>query len=152
MESMNLTLTELYSNKDVTVVEEVEVVEEVPLTDLENIPFAVVEKVPTFPGCSGSNAELKECMTQKVRKHVAENFNHAVGNNLDLESVSRIFVSFKINNSGYLTNIRARAQHPDLEEEALRVMQLLPNMQPGEQKGEPVAVLYSLPITFKIQE
>ena len=127
--------------------------EKVPLRDLENIPFAVVEKVPTYPGCSGStNEELKKCMSQKIGAFVGEQFDFKIGNNLDLEETNRIFVAFRVDKDGNVTNIRSRAPHPELEKEADRVIKTLPKMQPGEQDGRPVSVLYSLPITFKISE
>jgi protein TonB len=47
--------------------------------------------------------------------------------------------------------VRARAPHPRLEKEAVEVVQSLPNMTPGKQRGKPVGVLYSLPIVFDIQ-
>lgn len=127
-------------------------IEKVPLRDLENIPFAVIEQVPTYPGCSGTNEELRNCMTEKISQYVGEHFNYDIGDNLDLEETNRIFVAFRIDKNGNVTNVRSRAAHPVLETEATRVIQGLPKMQPGEQDGRPVGVLYSLPITFKIQE
>ncbi len=121
--------------------------------DAHAVPYAVIEKVPTYPGCSGStNEELKKCMSDKIAKTVNRGFNTSLGQELGLTGVNRIFVSFMINKSGEIVNIRSRASHPGLEKEAERVIKTLPQMKPGEQNGEPVDVLYSLPITFKIQE
>ncbi len=120
----------------------------------ESVPFAVIEQVPVFPGCEGlaSNEERKQCMSNNVAKLVNQNFNIKLGSELGLTGINRIFVSFKIDDNGNITGIRSGAPHPRLEEEAIRVTQLLPQMQPGQQNGEPVGVLYSLPITFKVQE
>ncbi len=38
-----------------------------------------------------------------------------------------------------------------MKDEAIRVINLLPKMEPGKQRGKPVKVKYSLPITFKVQ-
>ena len=91
-------------------------------------------------------------MSDKIAKTVNRGFNTSLGEELGLTGVNRIFVSFMINKSGKIVNIRSRAPHPDLEKEANRVIQTLPNMKPGEQKGQAVDVLYSLPITFKIAD
>ena len=121
--------------------------------DTHAVPFAAIEKVPTYPGCYGStNEELKECMSDKIAKHVNRGFNTSLGQESGLTGVNRIFVSFVINKSGEIVNVRSRAPHPGLEAEAERVIKTLPQMKPGEQKGQPIEVLYSLPITFKIAE
>ena len=45
----------------------------------------------------------------------------------------------------------ARAPHKRLQQEAIRVVKLLPKMIPGKQRGRPVGVKYSLPIAFKVE-
>lgn len=117
------------------------------------VPFAAIEKVPVFPGCSGAdNEEMKKCMSQKIAEFVNSNFNIGLGKELDLKGRQRIAVQFKIDKTGRITDVRARAPKPELEAEAVRVVKLLPQMQPGEQKGEKVGVLYSLPIVFEVVE
>ncbi|WP_299684101.1 M56 family metallopeptidase [uncultured Dokdonia sp.] len=116
-----------------------------------DIPFAVIDQVPVFPNCTGTNEERKKCMSLSVSKHVNKEFNVSLGKTLGLDGTNRIFVSFKIDKNGNVTNIRARAPHPGLEVEAKRVIETLPQMLPGKQNGVPVGVLYSLPITFQIQ-
>jgi protein TonB len=48
--------------------------------------------------------------------------------------------------------VRARAPHPRLVKEATRVVNLLPKMKPGKQRGKAVVVPYSLPIIFQVQD
>lgn len=116
------------------------------------VPFAVIDKVPTFPGCSGENTESKKCFNQSLVKFVQENFDTKLAENLGLKGVQKIYVQFKIGKSGAIEEVKARAPHPQLKEEANRVVNALPTMIPGEHKGKPVSVLYSLPIKFKIEE
>lgn len=120
-----------------------------------DVPFAVIEEVPVFPGCETveSNEARKECMSNKINEFINQNFNSSLANQLDLKpGISRIYVQFKIAKDGNVEVMGARAPHPALEEEAVRVVNLLPQMTPGKQKGEEVGVLYSLPITFKVGE
>ena len=49
-------------------------------------------------------------------------------------------------------NIRARGPHIRLEKEAVRVVDLLPQMTPGKQRTKPVGVSYTLPITLVVIE
>lgn len=116
-----------------------------------DVPFAVIEKVPVYPGCEGnSNEELKACFSQKISAFVGEHFNTKLANTLNLKGQQRISVQFAIDNTGAVTNIKARGPHPELEAEAIRIMELLPQMTPGEQDGKKVNVLYSLPILFQV--
>ncbi|MBB3124060.1 hypothetical protein FHS04_001569 [Mesoflavibacter sabulilitoris] len=118
-----------------------------------DVPFSVIEQVPLIEGCETlvNLKEQKECFSNKINEHVMKNFNTELANNLDLEKgVKRIFVSFKIDVNGDVVNVKARAPHKELEEEAIRVINLLPKMIPGTDKGKQVNVPYSLPITFKV--
>jgi len=130
--------TETTQDEEIVEVEEVEVVEEEE--EIADVPFAVIENVPIFPGCESkkNNADRKACMSEKVSKLVNRKFNTELGSDLGLSGVNRIFVSFKIDKAGNIVNIRSRAPHPRLEQEAERVIKLLPKMTPGKQRGKPV--------------
>ena len=130
-------------------IKEVQVVEEV----VEYVPFNIIEDVPVFPGCKGSKEQLKQCFSDKVQKLVNDKFNMDLANELGLApGKQRINVQFKIDKTGVITDIQARAPHKRLEAEAVRVIDLLPQMIPGKQRGKAVAVKYTLPIVFLIQE
>lgn len=142
--------TEVDQETEIVEVEEIEV-EEVE-EDIE-VPFAVIENVPVFPGCEkGNNAKKKQCMSAKIQKFVQRKFNTELAGDLGLSGRQRINVIFKIDKTGSITGVRARAPHPGLEKEAKRVISLLPKMKPGKQRGKPVTVPYSLPIVFQVQD
>ena len=131
-------------------IEEVEV-EEI-YEDVE-VPFSVIENVPEYPGCEkGSNTEKRKCMSAKIAKFVQRKFNTDLAGDLGLTGKQRISVMFKIDKNGNVTSVRSRAPHPRLEKEAARVINMLPKMKPGRQRGKAVVVPYSLPITFLVQE
>ncbi len=119
-----------------------------------DIPFAVIEEVPVFPGCQTlvSNEQRKKCTSEKITKFVSENYDATLGKKHGLEGINRVYVQFKINKEGIVEVVGARAPHLALKEEAERVVNLIPKMTPGKQKGEEVGVLYTLPITFKVGE
>jgi protein TonB len=142
--------TESDQETEIVEVEEVEV-EEVE-EDIE-VPFAVIENVPVFPGCEkGNNEAKKKCMSANIAKFVNKKFNTDLASDLGLSGRQRINVIFKIDKTGNIVGIRARAPHPGLEKEATRVIGLLPKMKPGRQRGKPVTVPYSLPIVFQVQD
>ncbi|MFV9552335.1 energy transducer TonB [Algibacter sp. PT7-4] len=142
--------TEVDQETEIMEVEEVEV-EEVE-EDID-VPFSVIENVPIFPGCEkGSNTAKRDCMSKKISQFVNKKFNTELASDLGLSGRQRINVIFKIDKTGTVTGIRARAPHPGLEKEAKRVIGLLPKMKPGKQRGKPVNVPYSLPIIFQVQD
>ncbi len=118
------------------------------------VPFGVVDEVPIYPGCESltTNDERKKCMSEKITQHVNANFNTNIGKENGLVGRQRINVIFKIDNKGNIVDVRSRAPHPTLEDEAIRVIKLLPKMTPGRQEGKVVNVPYSLPIIFQIPE
>ncbi len=135
---------------------EIAEVEDVAVEEVEEdveVPFAVIENVPVFPGCDkGDNNAKKKCMSEKIAAFVNKKFNTDLAGELGLTGRQRINVIFKIDKSGKITGIRARAPHPALEKEAARVIGLLPQMKPGKQRGKAVTVPYSLPIIFQVQD
>lgn len=151
IEEERIIVNTIIKKTEVEEVEEVEVeeVEEV----IEDVPFSIIENVPVFPGCeSGNNDAKRKCMSDKINKFVQRNFNTDLAQDLGLDSgIKRIFVSFKVDTQGNIVGIRSRAPHPKLEQEAARVINKLPKMKPGKQRGKPVNVPYSLPITFKVE-
>ena len=120
-------------------------------TNFNDVPFKVIEQVPVYPGCKGEDNEtLKKCMSEKISKHISKKFNVKIAKKLNLKSdLYRINVQFKIDKKGKVVNVRARADYPELEKEAVRVVESLPKMKPGKHEGKNVGVLYSLPINFR---
>ena len=142
--------TETDQTEEIVEVDEV-VVEEI-YEDVE-VPFSVIENVPEYPGCEkGTNAQKRKCMSDKIAKFVQRKFNTDLANDLGLTGKQKISVVFKIDKKGNVTGVRSRAPHPRLEKEAARVINLLPKMKPGRQRGRAVVVPYSLPITFLVQD
>jgi len=132
---------------------EVEAIEVEEVEEDVEVPFSVIENVPEYPGCEkGTNSEKRKCMSRAIEKFIQKKFNTDLANDLGLTGKQRISVIFKIDKDGNVTGVRSRAPHPRLEKEAERVVNLLPKMKPGRQRGRAVVVPYSLPITFLVQD
>lgn len=118
----------------------------------QEVEFAIIDEVPVYPGCErGNNAEKRNCMAKNIAQFVSREFNTDIADDLGLSGKQRINVIFKIDKNGNVIEVRSRAPHQKLEKEAVRVVKMLPKMKPGRQRGKPVIVPYSLPITFVLQ-
>ena len=102
--------------------------------------FTVVENMPEFPG------GMSECMKW-------------LGKNIKYPTISqengvqgRVIVQFTVNKDGSIVDASvARGVDPYLDKEALRVVNMMPKWKPGEQRGKPVRVKYTLPVMFRLQ-
>ena len=116
------------------------------------IDFRIIEDVPIYPGCEGlDNDEAKKCFTKKVSKFVNRKFKTSIAERLNTSGKQRILVKFTVDKYGNVTDILAITPFKQLEKEAIRVVQKLPQMTPGMQRKKPVSVKYQLPIVFFIE-
>ena len=154
IEETVLESTETDENEAVEVIEINEIDEVVEDEDIiEDVPFAIIEEAPIYPGCTGSKAERKKCLQEKIKQHVNKKYNTALSQELGLEpGKKRVHVLFKIDHKGDIVDVRARGPHARLEKEAIRVVKLLPKMKPAKQRGRAVGVKYALPITLNVVE
>ncbi|GGD52930.1 energy transducer TonB [Muriicola marianensis] len=154
-EEVEETIIESTETSQDAVIEEVIDVDDVEVGEEEEeivVPFAVIENVPVFPGCESArgNEERKACFQEMIQKHIIKEFTYPP-TALELGIQGRVFVQFVIDSKGNIGNIRMRGPDKNLEKEAHRIVASLPKMKPGEQRGRPVSVPYSIPINFVIQ-
>ncbi|WP_313114253.1 energy transducer TonB [Aequorivita sediminis] len=118
-----------------------------------DVPFAVIDQVPIYPGCTGDdNRILKKCMSENISAFVNQHFNMKKMEALNLPpKIYRTAVQFKIDKYGNVVDVQANADRAEIEAEAVRVVSKLPKMKPGYHLGKDVGVLYALPIVFKIE-
>ncbi len=101
--------------------------------------FMVVEKMPEFPG---GTAELMKFLQQNIKYPEQARKDSIQG---------RVIVQFVITKTGKVSNATViRSVSPELDAEAIRVINAMPLWTPGEQKGEPVNVKFTLPIQFRL--
>lgn len=115
----------------------------------EEVPFTIIETPPTFPGCEEGD---KKCFNKNLQRHVAKNFSSDLPNKLQLSSgKKRIMMRFKIDKVGKVVDIKVKAPHEELEKECTRVLEMLPDMKPGKQRGKAVTVKYILPMRIDVK-
>ncbi len=110
---------------------------------LDSIPeavFRVVEQMPSFPG---GQAQLMRFLGTNTTYPQSAKDNNKEG---------MVVVSYLVQADGSITNAQiVKGIDPSLDEEALRVIRLMPKWEPGKQKGKAVAVQFNLPIRFRLE-
>lgn len=102
--------------------------------------FTVVEEMPLFPGGDG---ELLKFIGKSIKYPVIAQENGIQG---------RVVCTFVVNRDGSVVDPEViRGVDPSLDKEALRVVSTMPKWKPGKQRGKPVRVKYTVPITFRLQ-
>jgi periplasmic protein TonB len=126
--------------RDNEVVEVQEVKAEVQEAEPEELPFIVVEEMPEFPGG-----------VLELQKYIASNTNYPEvpkENNIQ----GKVIVRFCVTAKGGVSQVSIlRGVDPELDAEAIRVVNTLPAFKPGKQGGKPVPVWYSVPINFTLK-
>jgi periplasmic protein TonB len=102
--------------------------------------FFIVEDMPEFPG---GEAALRAFIANAIKYPVIAQENGIQG---------KVYVTFVVDADGGISDARiARGVDPSLDQEALRVVNMLPKWKPGKQRGKPVRVSYTVPINFVLQ-
>ena len=102
--------------------------------------YRSVEQMPQFPGGEAG-----------LMRYLQSNINYpanAAMNNIG----GRVILQFVVEKDGHIGEVKVvRSIDPEIDAEAVRVVKSLPDFIPGRQDGEPVAVWYTIPVSFKVQ-
>lgn len=113
------------------------------------VPFMAIEDVPVFPGCEDAK-DKRICFQEMMNKHIAKNFRYPeLAQEMGVQG--RVNIMFVIQKDGSIGNVQMRGPDKNLEAEAKRIIDKLPKMVPGKQRGKAVKVPFSLPINFRLQ-
>lgn len=114
-----------------------EVVEIKPAGDAE--PFVRVEQLPEFPG---GTAALVEFLRKNLRYPAGASQSGVAG---------KVYVNFVVRADGSIDRAQvAKGIGFGCDEEALRVVNLMPKWKPGKQSGRAVPARFTLPIVFAL--
>ncbi len=117
------------------------IVEEKKPEPVKEEVFTAVEQMPQFPG---GEAELLKYVATHIKYPTMAAENNIQG---------RVVVKFVVKKDGQVGDVVVlRGRDPDLDKEAQRVVKTLPKFIPGKMNGQAVAVWYTLPINFKLQQ
>ena len=101
--------------------------------------FQVVEQMPEFPG--GMEALLKY-LGQNIKYPTMAQENGIQGKSI---------IEFVVNKDGSIVDPKVvKSLDPSCDKEAMRVIKAMPKWTPGKQRGKPVRVKYTVPVSFRL--
>lgn len=104
--------------------------------------YVLVEEMPEFPG--GQDAMLEFLYSRIIYPKIARE------NGIE----GLVVISFIIFHDGSILNAEIKRDPGGgyCGEEAKRIVETMPNWEPGKQDGKPVSVAYNLPVRFQLGE
>lgn len=131
---------------DAEIDQETEIDEYVPPVEFEEEEiqeaeiFTVVEESPSFPG--GDEARILFLQDNIKYPQMAR----------ESGIQGTVYVTFVVEPNGSVSNVKIlRGIGGGCDEEAIRVINLMPKWNPGKQRGKPVRVQFNMPIKFTLQ-
>lgn len=101
--------------------------------------FTYVEQMPEYIG--GQN---------EMFRYIKENLKYPE-EALEEEREAKVYVKFVVDENGIITNVSSvRLAGYGFDEEAIRVVESMPEWKPGKQNGKAVKVHFQIPIYFSI--
>ena len=100
--------------------------------------YSVADEMPSFPGGDDALAKFLRLKLQYPEEA------------LNKDVTGKVYISFVVDERGHLLDIKvAKGIGHGLDQEALRLVRIMPWWNPGKIKGLPVPVAYTIPIVFR---
>lgn len=102
--------------------------------------FIIAEEMPSYPG---GDVDRQKFLAGALQYPIK-----AVENGIQ----GTVYVQFVVDSKGNITDAKImRGIGGGCDEEALRVVKMMPQWHPGKQNGKNVRVLYNMSVSFKLQ-
>jgi len=109
-------------------------------TDTTSIIFNYLERMPTFYGGE-----------RELLKFIKKNLEYPQ-EAIEQKNEDRVLLSFCVHETGEISDIVVlRGKYKTLNDEAVRIIKLMPNWKPAISNGKPICHMYFLPIEFKLK-
>lgn len=112
--------------------------------------YDVVDVMPSYEGCVQNETDTIDCTFMKMLNHIKTNLKYPE-EALSLRAEGPVVVDFVIDSLGHVVNpVVMKGMGHGCDEEAIRVVSLMPAWTPGVLEGKHVAVRMTIPILFQI--
>lgn len=138
---LNISVADVKGNStDADAVDLADLEVKTQVVEEEETPFTVVEQMPEFPG--GDQARINFLRNNIIYPPMAREGG----------ITGTVYITFVVGKDGRLSGVKVlRGIGGGCDEEAMRVVRLMPSWIPGKQGGKNVPVQFNLPIRFTLQ-
>ncbi|MCD8529215.1 MAG: TonB family protein [Chitinophagales bacterium] len=114
--------------------------------------YTIVEEMPRFKNCMlVKTEEVEKCTNVEIYTSIAKNVvypPYAIENDIQAKE----YISFIVDENGKVTDVESKkGSNSVLTEQAIRIVQSLPDFKPGYQRGKAAKVSYVIPVNFRLQ-
>jgi len=103
--------------------------------------YKIVEQMPDFPGGR-----------KELIKYISQNLIYPE-EAMEKQLEGQVIVNFLVESNGVLSNVKVvSSMGSGCDEEALRLVNNMPDWSPGKKHGKPVPVQYNLAVEFRLSE
>jgi len=118
------------------------------LISLAQATIANQESLPVFPGCEEeASSDLMKCFQIKLKQHIKDNYKYPEQASRE-KLKGKSIVEYAIETDGFVKVTKVEGEYQIFNDEAKRIIELLPKMKPAYQNGKPTRMLLSIPIVF----
>jgi len=104
-----------------------------------------------YPGCKGTNEEIRGCSKEKFIKFLKDNFDSDLASESFISTGKHLIRSLvKIDKEGRVSVIEIEADKDVLKKEMIRVIDKLPQLVPATKNGAPISVRFVIPLEFDV--
>lgn len=112
--------------------------------------YDIAEVMPVFAGCEQAAQDSVDCTFLKLVNHIKSNIQYPE-DAVKTKTQGPVVVEFVVSKTGAITQPKVtKGLGHGCDEEALRVIGLMPAWVPGKQNGQPVNVRMTLPVLFQL--
>ena len=112
----------------------------IPVVDAGEKIYKMADEMPNYPG--GLSAR---------KRYVKRNINPSVASLVKNSDRTKVYLQFIVEPNGEISSVRVvqGVNNPQVDQEAIRLIEDMPRWEPGRVDGERVRVYYTIPIDFR---
>ncbi|MFV8226193.1 energy transducer TonB [Christiangramia aquimixticola] len=101
---------------------------------------------PVWKGCE-SEKDQKACFNKMLMQHIKQNYKYPKNEKGEYIR-GKATVSILVDEKGKVVVTKVDGAHPQINTEAKRMLEAIPQMTPGKLGGKPKAIKYTIPLNF----